>query len=152
MATWLNLHESFYGDLEIQEVFCSFWKCDILLEFSCPLSAYASVSTMAPKQVEALLGGRGRQGPELTRCIAMFRGGSSDAEVKAYLQSTALSASNRSQKFKLAKNIFNSATGEAAGAEQPEPPTEPPNARVPACLKTRRNRIQGKYSDSERWL
>ena len=55
-------------------------------------------------------GGRGKRGPELEACVAMFRAGRTKEEVKAYLAITSLSASAKSQKVKLSEDIVQAGT------------------------------------------
>ena len=55
-------------------------------------------------------GGRGKRGPELEACVAMFRAGRTKKEVKAYLGSTSLSANAKSQKVKLSEGIVQAGT------------------------------------------
>ena len=55
-------------------------------------------------------GGRGKRGPELEACVAMFRAGRTKEEVKAYLATTSLSASAKSQKIKLSEHIVQAGT------------------------------------------
>ena len=70
---------------------------------------------------------------ELQTCIGMFKGGQSQKAVKQYLATLGLSASNRSQKLKMAQTIYEAESAPSASTQGPIAKAKPVNARhVPA--------------------